>query len=109
MKVYSYSQRFRSAGWGQRVAAFFLMLGALALLAGGFFLVTLVVRLAFAKGALFGFLFLFLLFPLIGRFLFFLLLIGLPAFLSWFFSSRNARQRPPDDNDVIDVPHKVVK
>ncbi len=109
MKIYFHSERFRLGGWPQRVAAFFIMLGALALLAGGFFLVAIVVRFAFAQGALFGFLFLFLVFPLIGRFLFFLFLIALPAFLSWFFSLGNARPKQGEDDDVIDVPHKIIK
>ena len=109
MKIYFHSQRFQLVGWTQKVAVFFIMLGALALLAGGFFLVALVVRMAFAQGALFGFLFLFLVFPLIGRFLFFLFLIALPAFLSWFFASGSARQKPEDEGEVIDVPHKIIK
>ncbi|MFB3919797.1 hypothetical protein BU251_07265 [Candidatus Velamenicoccus archaeovorus] len=108
MKIYFHSERFQLGGWPQRVAAFFIMLGGLAFLAGGLLLVALLVRWAFAQGIFFGFVFLFLVFPLIGRFLFFLFLIGLPAFLSWFFSLGSPKREPKDD-DVIDVPHKIVK
>ncbi len=108
MKIYFHSQRFQPVGWKQKVAVFFVMLAGLAFLAGGFLLVVLVVRWAFAQGIFFGLVFLFLVFPLIGRFLFFLFLIGLPAFLSWLFSLGNSRQESKDD-DVIDVPHKIVK
>lgn len=108
MKIYLHSQRFRLFGWTQKVAAFFMILGAPVLLAGGFFLVALVVRLAFAHGLLFGFLFLFLVFSLIGRFLFFLFLIALPAFLSRLFSSGSAGRKPREDGEVIDVSHKIV-
>jgi len=95
-------------GGPPRISAWVLILGSVFIVALGLGAVFFVLRLVFGHSLFLGLLVLFIFFPLIGRFLFSLVLMALPALFLRFSSAGRASSKKTTDRDVIDVAYKVL-
>ena len=100
--------RFFVNGNHSQRSVFFWGLGSvlvlLLCLGAGFF----TLRFVFSRSLFLGFLVLFLIFPVIGRFFIFLLLAWLPVFIARFFRADQPSSKESTDRSAIDVPYRIV-